>query len=1147
MADTRNMHLGTIFTGHVDAKFISAVGKLKTSMRGLAGQMTGTGGAAGKMGKGFKGATNDMTQMNKQLSKVSGGFQRLAAAFKVTAAYGLAGTFLFGVINGLKKGVGAIVEYDQALKNLQAITGATNAAIGVMGRKIKEVASTTKFSAGEVASAMVLLGQSGFDAADALDATEAVAMLATGTLSDMTTASDLLTTSIRAFGLEANQAMHVADVMANAVNKSKLTIDKLRIAFNYMGPIAHKAGMTIEETTAAMMLLANAGLRASTIGTGLRQVVGRMLAPTRKLKEEFAAVGANMKIFGSTQVTFSRKMEELAKVVKTGEDAFRLFGLRAASAAAVLSMAGVEGFKEMYNYVIRVGMVTEMAEKQMEGLGVQAKNLADKLGVLAITLGEGGFANALKLVLLLLRGLVDLFIRFTSTVGGQITATVVGLTLTFVGLRLAIRFVIFELAALATGTSIAVARQLGIVTASVRGLTAALMGLWGFVKKNFIPLLIAGIIVGLLQWDKISEERIQKIQEEALEMDKHVSVLRTYLGELEKTTSESAEHNRIVGKLIKSYPALSGAILDNMDSVKRQSTEVKKLIGHYETLARIKAEEAFEEAWDKFGNIGKREKKAKMLRETLEFVPFGRLYTGEDEGDRERQKRISQTYVERQKLINEMIESLEILYKYDPGKAMALMDKLPESARSNLEALKKAKDAYKVAALSWEEMSPEQRLTKKKGLLAGAGEQWKEHYTKLDEWGKLDLLRAMNNATKKAAVQEKGLKDVGAGVDELEANTDKVMDEAFKKFVETRAKIGRAAHKKQLKEEEKYLNEQIKIIGLRNKEVIKQEKEAEAAKKKIKLRGLAELQTAMKQLGDIEAAEDKRILDEQIKLEEFLVDELKRLGMSDLEFTLWKLEKELEAHKIKAGGDIEILKKLAEYKKKIEEEVTKEADKAVQAQEDFTKQSYSNLESAFTHLFSDVMKGELKSFADYFKSFIDVMIDALSRYIAKLLVLKAIGEPGEKESSGFLGGLLKSVIGWAASSGGGGISSVGSIGAGWGALPHGGGVMGKGGLGLRKITDQFSLIPKLHSGLMPQEYPAILRKGEGVFTPEQMEALGDRKDQGGFNLQNLNIYAVDAKSFSELAHTTPGAILGPIISALQGGDNNLRSSLREAL
>lgn len=75
-----------------------------------------------------------------------------------------------------------------------------------MGEAVKDVARVTKFSTGEVAAGMVLLAQAGFSATEAAQAIGATAELATGTLSSMAFTADLLTTAVRAFGLEAVEA-----------------------------------------------------------------------------------------------------------------------------------------------------------------------------------------------------------------------------------------------------------------------------------------------------------------------------------------------------------------------------------------------------------------------------------------------------------------------------------------------------------------------------------------------------------------------------------------------------------------------------------------------------------------------------------------------------------------------------------------------------------------------------------------------------------------------------------------------------------------------------------------------------------------------------------------------------------------------------
>jgi hypothetical protein len=90
----------------------------------------------------------------------------------------------------------------------------------------------------------------------------------------------------------------------------------------------------------------------------------------------------------------------------------------------------------------------------------------------------------------------------------------------------------------------------------------------------------------------------------------------------------------------------------------------------------------------------------------------------------------------------------------------------------------------------------------------------------------------------------------------------------------------------------------------------------------------------------------------------------------------------------------------------------------------------------------------------------------------------------------------------------------------------------------------WSEAPRLHNGLGPDEYPAILQRGEGVLSRDQMRAAGERRNEP-VNL-NLTIVAADAKSFQDMAKRNPQAIIGPIKEALNYGDLDLRNAIRSA-
>jgi len=418
----KQLILGTLFTGDVAPKFWASIKKMKNGFRSLGSELR-------RLKRELRKAKQTINELNKPMNskapgKYAGALARIGSAFKTMITYGGVAAVLYAITSAFRAGVTEIFEYDQALKNLQAISGATSQELGIMGETIKHIASTTKFSTAEIGQGMVLLSQAGFKASEAVQSMEAVANLATGTLSSMATVADLLTTSVRAFGLSTIESGRVSDVMANAVNKSKLTVDKLRIAFNFAGAASAQAGLSIEQTAASMMVLANNGLRASTIGTGFRQVLKRLIAPNEKLRESFINAGVSLnEITISETQDYEKVLLNLSKVLfDTASDtvnmakAFELFGLRGSQAVAILVKEFVnENFNTALSRTYEVGTAAKMAGIQIEGLKVKLKNMTDKLKLFAIALGEAGIGAVFAIFIDSVRYAADALSFFTGS------------------------------------------------------------------------------------------------------------------------------------------------------------------------------------------------------------------------------------------------------------------------------------------------------------------------------------------------------------------------------------------------------------------------------------------------------------------------------------------------------------------------------------------------------------------------------------------------------------------------------------------------------------------------------------------------------------------------------------------------------------
>ena len=231
-----------------------------------------------------------------------------------------------------------IVELDKEMFNLQAITATTDIGMQGLRKTIISVSEATKFTAVEVAKTAVILGQAGFSAKEIGDSLKSITLLAAATGASLDEVSQIVTTTISAFSLQASEAGRVADIFTAAINNSKLTINKLALGMQFSANIASQLGVKFTELTALMGAMANAGVRSgSTLGTGLRRLLTALADPTEKLKEK-------MRILGLTMNDLDLQVNGVAGVLRNLKDAgfstadsFEVFSVRAGAAFAALA------------------------------------------------------------------------------------------------------------------------------------------------------------------------------------------------------------------------------------------------------------------------------------------------------------------------------------------------------------------------------------------------------------------------------------------------------------------------------------------------------------------------------------------------------------------------------------------------------------------------------------------------------------------------------------------------------------------------------------------------------------------------------------------------------------------------------------------
>jgi len=167
-------------------------------------------------------------------------------------------------------------DFEQSMAKVKAVSGATADEFAKLESNAKELGRTTRFTASEVSELQLNFAKLGFTAEEITQVTGATLALAQATGSDLATSAEVAGSTLRAFGLSADETSRVTDVMAKSFSTSALDMDTFADSMKYVAPVAKAAGLSVEETTAMLASLSNAGIKGSQAGTSLRRIISEL-------------------------------------------------------------------------------------------------------------------------------------------------------------------------------------------------------------------------------------------------------------------------------------------------------------------------------------------------------------------------------------------------------------------------------------------------------------------------------------------------------------------------------------------------------------------------------------------------------------------------------------------------------------------------------------------------------------------------------------------------------------------------------------------------------------------------------------------------------------------------------------------------------
>lgn len=200
---------------------------------------------------------------------------------------------VLGVSLSLTDTVNTYKDFQAAMSNVKAISGASGSEFDMLTSKAEEMGSTTKFTATEAAEAFNYMAMAGWNAQQMTDGIEGILNLASASGEDLATTSDIVTDALTAFGLKASDAGHFSDVLAQASSSANTDVGMMGETFKYVASMAGSLGYSIEDVALMTGLMANSGIKSTQAGTALNAVLTRLATNTNGAADSIQELGVN--------------------------------------------------------------------------------------------------------------------------------------------------------------------------------------------------------------------------------------------------------------------------------------------------------------------------------------------------------------------------------------------------------------------------------------------------------------------------------------------------------------------------------------------------------------------------------------------------------------------------------------------------------------------------------------------------------------------------------------------------------------------------------------------------------------------------------------------------------------------------------------
>ena len=339
-----------------------------------------------RVGVDTRGLNDKLGNVKKQMRQTTGQLTQMGKSLSMSLTAPLLG------IGALA--VKAATDFEFSMAKVQAVSGFTAAEMGRLETQAQELGASTSKSASDVGQLQLELAKLGKTSTEIEQMTEGVLSLSIAFDTELGETARVVGATLNQFGLEASESGRIVDNMATLFGSSALDLEQFNVSMRTVGSVASSMGLSVEQTGAALGVLVNSGVDASTAGTALTK---------------------SLVTLAQEGMTGKEAMDALTTGQLNTTQAFEIFGDRAGKIIPILQKS-----TEKY---------AELTQKQIEGTGAALKarkiledtaqggfdKLRSAVEALGISLGDG--------LLPMVKQMTDAVAGFASRLAGMSDGT----------------------------------------------------------------------------------------------------------------------------------------------------------------------------------------------------------------------------------------------------------------------------------------------------------------------------------------------------------------------------------------------------------------------------------------------------------------------------------------------------------------------------------------------------------------------------------------------------------------------------------------------------------------------------------------------------------------------------------------------------